>query len=120
MNNYFNEYHLEENIDFLKVATLLDPKFKKLSFLPFNLHKVFYRDAKNKIKTAFDKFKSNKEIKKYIHEPKDDIEKFYTQNTVFKKLIQAVKYFLICPATSVPTERIFSGAEFQENIRFDN
>lgn len=60
-------------------------------------------------------FKTTKEeIKSYLIKPKDTVSEFYSKyHKQYSRLAQCVDHYLIAPATSVPSERLFSHAEFQ-------
>ena len=124
-------------MDLLKTCTVLDPKYKKLSFLndKRELTKYYSTAAKkvNELNLEIDRFNEStssitlsypeddvkdfpnikKRIEKYVSFPKDFISKFYSKyGSLFARLGEAAKFYLITPATSVPTERLFSHAQY--------
>ena len=49
------------------------------------------------------------ELKDFITEEKNDVESFYKKfGKKYPKLSRAAKHFMVCPAKSVPCERLFS------------
>ena len=138
MTDYLTKYILFD-LDLLRTCTVLDPKYKKLTFFNDKREMAKYYSSAGKTITdlnldAIEKLNDStssinlsdpdddetsfpnikKEIERYVSFPKGSISKFYAQHEpLFSRLAQACKLFLITPATSVPTERLFSHAEFQ-------
>ena len=139
MDFYFIKYDKAEN-ESLITSTVLDPSYKKLSFLKKNPKKVneYYSIAAEHIKQqkiALDEKedKENKDIKlsdsddeqkicknakqeiaKYVSMDQMPLSLFYKMHSdCLPRLSKCVQIFLLSPATSVPCERLFSHASFQ-------
>ena len=137
MEKYLPKYSSLE-AEFLQTSTVLDPKYKKLSFLEDKKEiKKYYSSAVDSIKSldfenedesvlnssldfsdpeddqkVFSSIKQ--ELDQYVSYPKGAVEEFYKMHSdVFSKISRAAKYHLITPVTSVPSERVFSHAQFQ-------
>ena len=138
MDKYLTKYLFLES-DVLKTSTVLDPKYKKLNFLDDKKEiKKYYSTAIDSIKSLdfeteekevevnssldFSDPKDDQncfanikqELEQYVSFPKGSVKEFYKKNcNIFSKISKAAKYYLITPATSVRSERVFKHAQFQ-------
>ena len=140
MEKYLPKYSSLE-AEFLQTSTVLDPKYKKLSFLEDKKEiKKYYSSAVDSIKSldfenedesvlnssldfsdpeddqkVFSSIKQ--ELDQYVSYPKGVLEEFYKKHSdVLSKISRAAKYHLITPATSVSSEKAFSHAQFQVQL----
>ena len=138
MDHYFVKYDKADNENLI-TATVIDPRYKKLSFLKNDTKKQQYQSKaaeviKNqglvleiieekenrKLSLSDSEEEKNsfttplKEIKKFCNYPRMEIGEFYQKySDCFPRLAKCVEIFLLSPATSVPCERVFSHASFQ-------
>ncbi len=144
MEFYFIKYDKNEN-ESLLASTVLDPNYKKLSYLNktpkkaneyysiaaevVKQQKIIIEDTEDKenrdVQLSDSDDEKNicktvkQEIAKYISKDQMPLSNFYkTPCESLPRLSKCVQLFLLSPATSVPSERLFSHASFQIGLSY--